>query len=130
GADLEYTMKLEVLPEITPVDFSTIAVERESAEVAADEVEKALGRISEQQQQTNKVEEVRPVKTGDVVVIDFTGKLEGKADDRLNGEGARLALGSNSFIAGFEDQLVGAKVGETRTVKVTFPDEYGNAELA
>ncbi|MBU2089296.1 MAG: trigger factor, partial [Alphaproteobacteria bacterium] len=129
GADLEYTMKLEVLPEISPVDFSTIAVERETAEVAADEVEKALGRISEQQQQTNKVEEVRPVKTGDVVVIDFTGKLEGKADDRLNGEGARLALGSNSFIAGFEDQLVGAKVGETRTVKVTFPDEYGNAEL-
>ncbi|KZD09872.1 trigger factor [Oceanibaculum pacificum] len=130
GADLEYTMKVEVMPEITPVDFSSIEVERETAEVAADEVEKALGRIAEQQQQTNKVEDVRPVKSGDVVVIDFTGKLEGKDDDRLKGEGARLALGSNSFIAGFEDQVVGAKVGETREVKVSFPEDYGNADLA
>ena len=130
GADLEYKLKVEVMPEIVPVDFSTIEVERETAEIAEEEIEQAMSRIAEQNQQTKPVEKKRAVKSGDVVVIDFTGKLEGKDDDRLKGEGARLTLGSNTFIAGFEDQLVGAKPGETREVKVTFPEEYGNAELA
>ena len=130
GADLEYKLKVEVMPEIVPVDFSTIEVERETAEIAEDEIEQAMSRIAEQNQQTKPVEKKRAVKSGDVVVIDFTGKLEGKDDDRLKGEGARLTLGSNTFIAGFEDQLVGAKPGDTREVKVTFPEEYGNAELA
>ena len=130
GADLEYKLKVEVMPEIVPVDFSTIEVERESAEIGEDEIEQAMSRIAEQNQQTKPVEKKRAVKSGDVVVIDFTGKLEGKDDDRLKGEGARLTLGSNTFIAGFEDQLVGAKPGETREVKVSFPEEYGNTELA
>lgn len=130
GADLEYKLKVEVMPEIVPVDFSTIEVERETAEVSEEEIERAMSRIAEQNQQTKPVEKKRAVKSGDVVVIDFTGKLEGKEDDRLKGEGARLTLGSNTFIAGFEDQLLGAKPGETREVKVTFPEEYGNAELA
>ena len=130
GADLEYMLKVEVMPEIVPVDFSTIEVERETAEIAEDEIEQAMSRIAEQNQQTKPVEKKRAVKSGDVVVIDFTGKLEGKDDDRLKGEGARLTLGSNTFIAGFEDQLIGAKPGDTREVKVTFPEAYGNAELA
>jgi len=128
GADLEYKMAVELLPEIKPVDFSELQLERLRPEIPEDEIDKAVQRIAEPNRKSAAVD--RPAASGDVVVIDFTGKVDGKEFPGGSGQGHSLELGSNRFIPGFEDQLTGVKSGEHRTVKVTFPAEYGSEELA
>ena len=130
GADLEFKVALEVLPEIAPMDFSKIELERVTAEAAPETVETALQRIGEQTQKTRKVEESRPAREGDVVVIDFVGKLDGEPFAGGSAEGYELKIGGGSFIPGFEDQLIGAMPDEKREVRVTFPQDYGAEQLA
>ena len=128
GADLEFTVALEVLPEIKPMDFATLSLEREKAEIPADEIDETLKNIAERNETTETVE--RAAATGDVVVIDFVGKQDGVAFTGGTAEGYSLKLGSGTFIPGFEEQLTGKSAGDAVLVSVTFPEEYGNAELA
>jgi trigger factor len=128
GADLEYKMAVELLPEIKPIDFSEIHLERLRPEVPEDEIDKAVQRIAEPNRKSEPVD--RPAAIGDVAVIDFAGKVDGKEFPGGSAQGHSLELGSSRFIPGFEDQLIGAKAGEHRAVKVTFPAEYGSEELA
>jgi trigger factor len=130
GADLECTFAVEVLPEIVPGDFSSITLEKLVAEVGDDKVAEALARIADQQKSFEPVKEPRAAEKGDALVIDFVGKVDDVAFEGGAAEGYQLVLGSGSFIPGFEEQLIGAKAGENRDVKVTFPAEYGNADLA
>ena len=128
GKDLEYKLAVEVLPEIGAVSLDGIALERWKAEIPDSEIDQALERIAKQQRKTSPVE--RAADKGDFVRIDFKGTLDGVAFPGGSAENYLLELGSGGFIPGFEDQLVGAKAGETRTVAVTFPADYGNADLA
>ncbi|MGA2088278.1 MAG: trigger factor [Stellaceae bacterium] len=128
GKDLEYKLAVEVLPEIAPIDFAAIQLERWKPEVADKEIDEALERIAKQQRKSETVE--REAKTGDIVAIDFKGTVGGVAFPGGTAENYMLELGSGRFIPGFEDQLAGAKAGEARAVAVTFPADYGNAELA
>ncbi|MGH6994724.1 MAG: trigger factor, partial [Stellaceae bacterium] len=128
GKDLEYKLAVEVLPEIGAVSLDGIALERWKAEIPDGEIDQALERIAKQQRKTSPVE--RAADKGDFVRIDFKGTLDGVAFPGGSAENYLLELGSGGFIPGFEDQLVGAKAGETRTVAVTFPADYGNADLA
>lgn len=128
GTDLEFKVELETLPEITPMDFGGIELEREKATVPDAEIDETLARIAESREGSEAVE--RASQSGDVVVIDFVGKLDGVAFPGGTAEGYSLKLGSGTFIPGFEDQLAGKTAGEAAVVKVTFPAEYGNAELA
>jgi trigger factor len=130
GADLEYTLAFELFPEIKPLDFATLKLERLVAEIDEAEIDKHLARLAEGMKGSQPVADDRPAKAGDVVVIDFVGSVDGKEFAGGKAEGYHLELGSGSFIPGFEDQLIGAKGGDKREVKVTFPAEYGNAELA
>jgi trigger factor len=128
GTDLEFKLAVEVLPEIQPMDFAELKLERLRPEVPEDEVQAALERVARQQRKSETVE--RAAETGDIVVIDFKGSVDGKEFPGGSAEGYSLELGTSSFIPGFEDQMVGAKAGETRTVSVTFPADYGAADLA
>jgi trigger factor len=128
GTDLEFKLAVEVLPEIQPMDFSELKLERLKPEVPEEEVKEALERVAQRQRKSEVVE--RAAETGDVVVIDFKGSVDGKEFPGGTAEGYSLELGTKSFIPGFEDQMVGAKAGETRTVSVTFPEDYGAADLA
>jgi trigger factor len=128
GTDLEYKMAVELLPEIKPVDFSQIELERLRPEIPESEIDKAIQRIAEPNRKTDTVE--RPAASGDIAVIDFVGRVDGKEFPGGSAKGHSLELGSGRFIPGFEDQLIGAKAGEHRDVKVTFPAEYGSDELA
>ncbi len=128
GTDLEFKLAVEVLPEIQPMDFSELKLERLKPEVPEEEVQQALERVAKQQRKSETVE--RAAETGDVVVIDFKGSVDGKEFPGGSAEGYSLELGTGSFIPGFEDQVVGAKARETRTVAVTFPADYGAAGLA
>jgi len=129
GGNLEYDMTVELLPDIEPVDFSTIEVERFVAEVDDKQVDETLERLSKSRRDTQPITEPRPVRNGDVVVIDFAGTVNGEAFPGMDAKDHQLELGTNSFVGTFEEQLVGASVGDHRTVTVTFPENYAAAEL-
>jgi trigger factor len=130
GADLEYTLKLELLPDIKPIDFATLDLERLKAEVTDEEVDKSVERIRERAKRTEPVSPARPAATGDVAVIDFEGRVDGELFAGGESKDFPLELGSNRFIPGFEEQLIGAGAGETREVKVSFPADYPAEKLA
>jgi len=129
-SDLDYTMAVEIVPPIELTDFKTIKLTRLTSEVADAEVDEALTRISEQ----NKPYSARPqgekAAKDDRVVISFAGTIDGAPFEGGSGEDSAVLIGSNTFIPGFEDQLLGVATGETRTLKVTFPAHYPKAELA
>jgi len=124
GSDLEYTVAFERFPEIELADLTKIKLERLKAPADEKQVDEMLTRIAEQFKDSKPVEEKRKSKNGDIVVIDFVGTVDGEEFAGGKAEGYGLELGSGTFIPGFEDQVVGASVGDHIDVKVTFPDEY------
>ena len=130
GGDLEYTIGVELLPEIKPVDFSKIKLERMIPKTDDAAMEKTLADIAAAQGDSAAIKDDRETKTGDVLVIDFLGQVGGEEFAGGKAEGYELTLGSGTFIPGFEEQLIGVKVGDKIEVKVKFPDSYGAAELS
>ncbi len=130
GEDLEFTMGLELLPAIELGDLSDLALTRLKADVADDAVDDALGRIAEQNRRFEAPSEPREAAEGDQLLIDFAGEIDGEPIEHGEAEDFELELGSAGFIPGFEDQLIGAKPGEDRTLKVTFPEDYPAENLA
>lgn len=130
GKDIEFTIETEVLPEITLGDFSKISLKKYTAKVPAEEIEKAIKYMADSRRETVKIEKDRSAKKGDVAVIDFVGSIDGKEFNGGKGNAYPLELGSNSFIPGYEDQLIGHKAGETVEVITTFPENYHAKDLA
>lgn len=120
--DLAYTVEIEVVPAITLADFKTIKLERMVAEVSDTELDEALAKIGEQNRPFAAKNE--GAEKGDRVVISFKGTMDGKPFERGSGDDTPVMLGSNTFIPGFEDQLLGIKTGETRTFDIKFPENY------
>ena len=129
-ADLSYSVALEVVPHIELADFSGIALEKLVAEVGEAEIADALAKIAEQNKPYSPKGEGAKAETGDRVMINFTGSMDGKPFEGGAGEDVGVNLGSGTFIPGFEDQLIGIAAGETRTVNVTFPENYLAEQLA
>ena len=130
GGDLEYTIGVELLPEIKPVDFSKIKLERLIPKTDDAAMENTLADIAAAQGDSAAIKDDRETKTGDVLVIDFLGRIGGEEFAGGKAEGYELTLGSGTFIPRFEEQLIGVKVGDKIEVKVKFPDSYGAAELS
>ena len=128
GADLEYKISLEVLPDMPEPDFAALSLEKLVAEVPEEDVDKAIERLAEAQRKSEPVE--RPAANGDIVVADVVGRAGGTEIPGSRGEDRQIELGGAGFLPGFTEQLVGAAAGETREVKITFPADYGNADLA
>jgi len=129
-ADLEYDVHAEILPTFEPMDVSTIELTKPVAEVPAEDLKESLQKIAEQQRSYTAKDKTAKAKADDMVVIDFEGSIDNEAFEGGKGEKHELVLGSNSFIPGFEDQLIGVQAGSDLDVKVTFPEEYGHAPLA
>jgi trigger factor len=130
GQDLVYRMSMELLPDIEPMDFSALNVTTYKIQVPDTEVEEALERLASQQKESKPVEEPRPAQKGDVLVVDFSGEVDGEKYPGMEAEDHHLELGANRFVEGFEDQLIGVQPGEETTVEVTFPEAYMNSQLA
>jgi trigger factor len=128
GTDLEYKMSLEVLPDIPEPSFAGLDIERLVVEVPDEDVDRAVERIAEQQRKTEVAE--RPAESGDIVVVDIEGRSGEQEIPGASGKDRQIVLGSAGFIPGFEEQLTGAAAGEHRTVRVTFPEDYGAADFA
>lgn len=130
GAPLAFTVNFEVLPEVTPGDFSQIKLDKPVVTAADSAVDGMIERMAKRNREAQPISENRPAQNGDVLLIDFDGSTEGKAHPGMKGEDHKLELGSKSFIDGFEEQLIGKAKGDDVLVKVTFPEAYHAAELA
>jgi trigger factor len=128
-ADLTFGINMEVLPKIELKDHSAIAVTREVVEIEDKEVDAALQRMADQNRPFAD-KGAKKAEKGDRVTIDFVGSMDGEKFDGGAATDTDLVLGSNSFIPGFEDQLVGVKAGDEKTITVTFPEGYQAAHLA
>ena len=126
--DLAFTMALEVIPDFEVKDHAGLALVRHLVEVTEDQIDETLKRIASQSK--NFEEKQDAAERGDRVTINFVGTIDGKAFDGGTADDVALEIGSGQFIPGFEDQLIGAKAGSDVTVKVSFPADYGVAELA
>jgi trigger factor len=129
-SDLAYTLALEILPKIELADFKGIKLERQVAEVIEAQVNDALEKIAEQNRPFAVKAEGAKVEKGDRIVIDFAGRIDGAPFEGGTGGDVGVNVGAGTFLPGFEDQLVGMTVGEMRVVKITFPDNYLNTQLA
>ncbi len=128
-ADLDYVVAFEVLPEIPATSFDTISIEKPVAEVSDKEIDETLANMAKSQAPFAEKTKGKSAE-GDRLTISFVGTMDGVAFDGGTGEDIDLVIGSNSFIPGFEPQLIGLKKGETKTVNVTFPGNYMAPNLA
>ncbi len=130
GEDVVVSLNYEALPDIPELDLSGLALERIKVTPDDAAVDEALGKLAEGTQNFEDRDEGAAAEDGDQVVLDFVGKLEGEPFEGGAAEDFALTLGSGQFIPGFEEQLVGAKVGDEKELTVTFPEEYGAEHLA
>lgn len=128
GKSFIFTAEVAVKPEVTLGEYKGVAVPKSNTEVTEEEVEAALKKEQEKNSRTISVED-RGAENGDIVTIDFEGSVDGEAFQGGSGKDYPLTLGSGTFIPGFEDQLVGAKVDDVVDVHVTFPEDYNSEEL-
>ena len=128
--DLKFKVELEVLPKVEVGTLDDIAIEKLVADVPDEEVDRILGLLANQNRAYEPKGEGSVAAAGDKATIDFVGKIDDETFEGGAGDDIDLVLGSNSFIPGFEDQVIGMGVGESRTISVNFPDDYGAAALA
>jgi trigger factor len=129
-SDLSYKVAIEIMPPIELADFKGIKLERLTAEVADAEVDEALNRIASENRPFSPKAEGAKADKGDRVVMDFTGRIDGRPFEGGTGGDVAVLIGSGTFIPGFEDQLVGIAPGESKSVTVTFPATYPAQNLA
>ncbi len=130
GKDLEFKVTVETLPEIKPMDFAKLSLERPVADVADTMIDETIERLVRSVREPEDVSDARKAQKGDVVVIDYDGSVDGTAYPGMKGENHPLELGSKSFVGTFEEQLVGAQVGDKKDIKVDFPMDYHANHLA
>ena len=130
GKDLEFNLSVELMPEIEPLDYSALKLNKLVAEANEKDIDDALSKLAEQHKGSEPISSKRASKIGDILVIDFVGSVDGEKFDGGSAEGHHLELGSNQFIPGFEEQLVGKKAGASVKVEVKFPENYSQANLS
>ncbi len=128
--DLSFDVELEILPEIAIPDFSTIELTRLKAEVAPEAVDKALHELAVRNREMVDVEEGRGSVPGETLTVDFVGSVDGTAFPGGTAKDMDVEIGGSGFIPGFADQLESMAPGESRSIEVTFPEEYGVKDLA
>lgn len=129
--DLEFKVELELLPDITMPDFSAISLARLKAEPASETIDKAMSEVAQRNRTLEEITDAdRGAEKGEVLTVDYVGRMDGTEFPGGTGKEIEVEIGGSGFIPGFADQLEGLKAGETRTIDVTFPAEYGVATLA
>ncbi len=130
GKDVALKVELEVLPDVPPPAIEGLKLERLTVAAPESEIDDQISRIAGQQKHYEDSQDGHPAVEGDLVVMDYKGTVDGVAFDGGTGEGMSVELGSGRLIPGFEEQLEGVKKGESRSLNVTFPNDYGEKSLA
>ncbi len=130
NSDLEFTLELEILPDITIPELGDITLQKPVAAVSDEAVTEALGKMAEQRKSFTPVEDARPAAAGEQLTVDFIGRIDGEAFQGGTASDVAVIVAGQGFIPGFSEQMEGISPGETRTITVNFPEEYGAKELA
>ena len=130
GKDLKAKLLVEVMPNFEIPDLSSLEITKPVVKVGEEDINEAVEKIAKENVGTREIIKDRPAKKGDTLVIDFIGKINDKTFEGGEAKGHNLKLGSNTFIPGFEDALIGSIKGKTIQVKVTFPKDYQADNLA
>jgi trigger factor len=130
NSELEYTLEAELAPDVPAIDLKALSLSGYDIDVTEEKVAEAIQRLAEGSQQFEELPKARAAKAGDQVTIDFLGSIEGTPFAGGKGEGFTVVLGSKQMIPGFEDGIIGKKQGEEFTINVSFPADYGAANLA
>jgi trigger factor len=130
GAPFSFSATIEVEPVIEPRDYLGMKLDKPDFSVKEEDIQARLDQLREMYSTMEDVAEVRALAEGDFASIDFQGVVDGKPHKGMQADGYLLEIGSRRFIPGFEEQLVGMEIGETREVKVTFPGDYHEKNLA
>ena len=130
GKDAEVTVEVEVLPEIEAPSVDGLKLEKLTVPVSDEQIDEALKGIADNQKSYKDAAKSKKAAEGDQLIIDFTGRVDGEEFEGGKAEAAPLVIGSGQFIPGFEDQLMGAKTGDEKTINVTFPEDYPAEHLA
>ncbi|WNO52622.1 trigger factor [Stakelama saccharophila] len=130
GKDAEIKIEMEVLPDVPTPSIDGLKLERLTVPATDEQIDEQTQKLAEQQKQFEDAPKSRKAKEGDQVVMDFVGKVDGEPFEGGTGEDMAVEIGSGRLIPGFEDQLVGVKAGEEKTIEVNFPEDYGAKELA
>src|SRR5579871_890111 len=129
--DLEFKVELEILPEISLPDFSVIQLDRLKAEPSTETIDKAVNEVAQRNRTLEEITEAdRGAEKGEVLTVDYVGRIDGTEFPGGTGKEIEVEIGGTGFIPGFAEQLEGLKAGDTRTIEVTFPAEYGAPNLA
>ncbi|MDD4189098.1 MAG: trigger factor [Eubacteriales bacterium] len=130
GKNLIFTAKVTVKPEVALGEYKGIKIKKQKVSVSKEDVDKEIAQIQKRNARIVAADDGRQIRKDDIAVIDYEGFLGEKAFEGGKGENHQLTIGSGQFIPGFEDQLIGAKTGDTVDVNVTFPKEYHSEDLA
>lgn len=130
GQDLVYSMELEIVPEFDLPDLAKIKLQRLTIKIEQSQIDEAVEKIAAGQKDYKKAPKTYKAADGDAVLIDYVGSIDGVEFDGGKADGAQLVLGSNTFIPGYEEQLVGVKAGDNKDVTVSFPEGYQAEDLA
>ncbi|MCD6152334.1 MAG: trigger factor [Syntrophobacterales bacterium] len=128
--NFKYTATVEIEPVFEPKDYIGLEVEKEEYEVKDEDVEARLEQLRQMYSTLESIEDNRGIIEGDFVNIDFEGKVDGKTSKKLTSKNYMLEIGSKIFVPGFEDQLIGVSKGESKEIKVRFPDDYPSKNVA
>lgn len=128
--DFSFTAEFEIRPEVSLKKYEGLTVPKEKLEIPKDRIDNVLDRLRQSKAELVPVLEDRPAEKGDTAEIDFFGKMDGQPLQGGEAKGFSLELGSNSFIPGFEEGVIGMKPGSTKTIDLKFPEDYGNTEIA
>ncbi len=128
--NFEFTATVEIKPCIEPKDYLNLEIEKEEFEIAEDDIQNRLEGLRQVYSTLADLKEDRGIKEGDHAMIDFEGRLDGTPLKELKADQYPLEIGSKRFVPGFEEQMIGMKVGEWRDIKVTFPDDYHSTDIA
>ena len=129
GKPFIFTAEVAVKPEVTLGEYKGVEVEKSDVEVTDEDINKEVDKERENNSRTIDVDD-RAVESGDIIKLDFDGSVDGVPFEGGKAENYTLTIGSGSFIPGFEDQLIGTKIGEEKDVTVTFPEDYHEKSLA
>ncbi len=129
-ADLTFEVSYEILPRIEPMDFKSVAIEVPVVEASDEDIEREVNRVFTNSREYEDKGEDGVVETGDRLELKFDGRIDGKPFESGSSEHAHLTVGAGEYLPGFEEQLVGLKAGKSKKIGVSFPEDYGNAELA
>jgi trigger factor len=130
GEPITFKVIVDVYPEFEITKYKDFEFDKEIEKLDEEDVEKALSQLSEKNTSLEPAEEGYAIQKGDLAVIDFEGKIDGKPFDGGTAQGYQIVVGTNTFIEGFEDGLIGMKAGETKDIEVTFPEDYHEKKYA